>query len=110
MKRLVVLAALFATPAQAEVWATGKCITQLGDKVDYILHDGKGFISYNGSAPEPMFSEKKDNMGIITHIGNKGNMTMAIDLNNGRGYYITSFDNGTKTESNISCKLGAINK
>jgi len=35
---------------------------------------------------------------------------MAIDLNNGRGYYITSFDNGTKTESNISCKLGAINK
>ena len=34
MKRLVVLAALFATPAQAEVWATGKCITQLGDKVD----------------------------------------------------------------------------
>jgi hypothetical protein len=110
MKRLIVVVTLLATPAQAEVWATGKCITQLGDKVDYILHDGKGFISYNGSAPEPMFSEKKDNMGIITHIGNKGNMTMAIDLNNGRGYYITSFDNGTKTESNISCKLGAITK
>jgi len=110
MKRLIVVAALLATPAQAEVWATGKCITQLGDKVDYILHDGKGFISYNGSKADPMFSEKKDNMGIITHIGNKGNMTMAIDLNNGRGYYITSFDNGTKTESNITCKLGAINK
>lgn len=110
MKKLIVLATLFATPAQAEVWATGKCITQLGDKIDYLLHDGKGFISYNGSDPSPMFSEKKNNMGIITHIGNKGNMTMAIDLTNGRGYYITSYDDGSKMESNVACKLGAINK
>lgn len=110
MKKLIVLAALFATPAQAEVWATGKCLTQLGEKIDYLLHDGKGFISYNGGSPEPMFSEKKDNMGIITHIGNKGNMTMAIDLNTGRGYYIVKYDNGTGSESNVTCKLGVINK
>jgi hypothetical protein len=57
-----------------------------------------------------MFSEKKDNMGIITHIGNKGNMTLAVNLNNGRGYYITSYDNGTRTESNVACKLGTIGK
>jgi len=110
MKSLLIVAVLIATPASAEVWATGNCVTQFGEKIDYILHDGKGFISYNGSAPEPMFSEKKNNMGIITHIGSKGNMTMAIDLNNGRGYYIVKYDNGNGSESNVSCKLGAINK
>lgn len=110
MKTLVMLATLAATPVAAEVWATGKCTTQLGETIDYLLHDGKGFISYNGSAPEPMFSSRKDNMGIITHIGDKGNMTMAIDLNTGRGYYIVKYDNGTGSESNITCKLGSINK
>jgi len=110
MKKLLILATLLATPAHAEQWATGRCVTQLGDKIDYIIHDGKGFISYNGSKPDPMFSEKKDNMGIITHIGNKGNMTLAVNLINGRGYYITSYDNGTKNESNVACKLGTIDK
>jgi len=110
MRLLSILMVAIATPASAEVWATGNCVTQLGDKIDYIIHDGKGFISYNDSQPEPMFSEKKDNMGIITHIGNKGNMTLAVNLNNGRGYYITSYDNGTRTESNVACKLGTISK
>jgi hypothetical protein len=110
MKRLMIVATLIATPASAEVWATGKCTTQYGEKIEYMLHDGKGFISYNGSEPEPMFSEKKDKMGIITHIGSHGNMTMAIDLNTGRGYYVVKFDNGNGSESNVSCKLGAVNK
>jgi hypothetical protein len=110
MRSLVIVATLFATPAAAEVWATGKCITQLGEKIDYILHDGKGFISYNGGTPEPMFSEKKNNMGIITHIGSKGNMTLAVELNTGRGYYIVKYDNGSGSESNVSCKLGAVTK
>jgi hypothetical protein len=110
MRKFLLLASFIATPASAEVWATGKCVTQLGEKIDYLLHDGKGFISYNGGTPEPMFSEKKDNLGIITHIGAKGNMTLAIDLKNGRGYYIVKYDDGSGSESNVSCKLGAINK
>ena len=111
MKRLLVLAALVASPATAaEVWATGKCTTQHGETIDYMLHDGKGFISYNGSNPEAMFSKKQKNMGIITHIGSKSNMTLAIDLDTGRGYYIVKFDNGGGSESNVSCKLGVVNK
>lgn len=110
MKKLMILAMLFATPAAAEQWATGKCTTQLGEKIDYVLHDGKGFISYNNGEPAPMFSERKGNFGIITHIGAQGNMTLAVDLTTGRGYYIVKYDNGTSSESNVSCKLGNVNK
>lgn len=110
MKKLLLVAMLVATPAAAETWGTAKCVTQLGEKIDYIVHDGKGFVSYNGSAPEPMYSEKKDNFGIITHIGSKGNMTLAVDLNTGRGYYIVKYDDGKGSQSNVACKLGSVEK
>jgi|APCry1669189883_1035261.scaffolds.fasta_scaffold02009_4 hypothetical protein len=110
MKKLLILVSLISTPAAAEVWATGKCTSQYGDRIEYILHDGNGFISYDNSTPEAMFSKKENDLGIITHIGSHGNLTMVVNLNNGRGYYVTDFDNGRHSEGNLSCKLGTMNR
>lgn len=110
MKYILAVALLMSTPATAETWATAKCTTQSGTMIDYILHDGKGFISYNKNKPEPMFSRRENNFGIIVHIGATGNMTMAVDLTSGRGYVIAKFDDGTSSEQNVACQLGTIER
>ena len=107
IKKIALAACLLATPAAAQVyWATGDCILANGGKVRYILHDGNGFITYDDAGPYEMFSKKDGNMGIITHIGSRGNMVLAVDLETGRGYIITKYDNGRTQEQNVSCRLG----
>jgi len=99
---------LMATPAAAQVyWATGDCTLANGGKIKYILHDGSGYITYDEAGPYEMFSKKDGNMGIITHIGSRGNTVLAVDLNTGRGYIITKFDDGRTREQNVSCRLGS---
>lgn len=110
IKQSLIITALLSSPAMAETWATGNCTTQKGTTIKYMLHDGEGFITYNNDGPYPIFSKKDGDIGIITHIGNHGNMNMAIDLNNGRGYLITKHDNGKSVEVNVYCKLSSINR
>jgi hypothetical protein len=57
-----------------------------------------------------MFSKKDGNMGIITHIGSRGNMVLAVNLETGRGYIITKYDDGRTKEQNVSCRLGSATK
>lgn len=106
MKEIVLAAVVATTPVAAETWATGDCTVANGQKIKYALHDGKGLISYNDEGPYQMFSNRNGNMGIITHIGSKGNMVLAVDLDTGRGYIITQFDDGRKVEHNVACRLG----
>jgi hypothetical protein len=107
-KKLTVLGMLIAAPAAAETWATGDCTLQNGERISYMLHSGNGLIDYHdGKGPYEIFSKKEENFGIITHIGSSGNMTMAVDLNNGRGYIITNFDDGHKRQMSVYCRLGS---
>lgn len=107
IKRMALAVTLLTAPASAETWATGDCTTAAGGKVRYILHDGSGYITYGNDGPYEMFSKRDGNLGIITHIGNRGNMVLAVDLNSGRGYIITKFDDGRTVEHNVSCRLGS---
>lgn len=110
MLKYILPALLLVTSASAEIWATGDCTAANGGKIRYILHDGSGFITYGNDGPYEMFSKRDGDMGIITHIGNRGNMVLAVDLNTGRGYIITRFDDGRKVEHNVSCRLGSATK
>ena len=109
-KKLAMIGILVATPAAAEVWATGDCTLANGGKIRYILHDGSGYITYGSDGPYEMFSKRDGNMGIITHIGSRGNFVLAVDLDTGRGYAITKWDDGKTRESNASCRLGSMNR
>jgi hypothetical protein len=112
MLKYVLSASLaFTTPAAADIWATGDCVAANGQKIRYVLNDGKGLISYDGKGPYDMFSKRSsENMGVITHIGNHGNTVLAVDLETGRGYIITKFDDGRQVEYNVSCRLGSMPK
>lgn len=110
IKRIVIASMLLATPATAETWATGDCTLANGGKVRYMVHDGNGFITYDSAGPYEMFSKRDGNMGIITHIGSRGNTVLAVDLDSGRGYIITKFDDGRTREQNVSCRLGVAQK
>lgn len=106
-KKLTLLACLIATPAAAETWATADCTLANGGKIKYAVHDSRGFITYDGEGPYEMFTKREGDMGIVTHIGNRGNTVIAVDLNTGRGYIITKFDDGRTREMNIICRLGS---
>ena len=110
IKRLVVATCLFAPPAAAETWATADCTLANGGNIRYVVHDSKGWITYDGEGPYEMFTKRDGKMGIVTHIGNRGNTVIAVDLDSGRGYIITKFDNGRIREMNISCRLGVTEK
>ena len=110
IKKLIVAASLFATPVAAETWATADCTLANGGKIRYVVHDSRGFITYDNEGPYEMFTKRDGEMGIVTHIGNRGNTVIAVDLNTGRGYIITKFDNGRTREMNISCRLGVAEK
>ena len=110
LKKIIIALSLITTPAFATQWATGDCTLANGSKIRYIVHDGKGFITYDDDGPYEMFSEREGNFGIIKHIGDKGNMVLAIDLDTGRGYIVTKFDNGKQVEKNVSCRLSLVNK
>lgn len=110
IKKIVFVACLSATPVIAETWATGDCIIANGEKVKYMVHDSKGFISFDNKGPYPMFTKRENNTGIITYIGSRGNFVLAVDLNTGRGYAITKFDDGRTVENNVSCRLGSTEK
>jgi hypothetical protein len=110
MLRLTLALSLLATPALAETWATGDCTLANGGNVRYMLHDGNGFISYDRAGPYEVFSKRDGDMGVITHIGSRGNTVLAVDLNSGRGYIITKFDDGRSREQNVSCRLGVTQK
>ena len=110
IKKLVISACLFATPALAETWATADCTLANGGKIKYVVHNSKGFITYDGDGPYEMFTKRDGDMGIVTHIGNRGNTVIAVDLNSGRGYIITKFDDGRTREMNVSCRLGVATK
>jgi hypothetical protein len=107
IKKIVLASCLLATPAAAEVWATADCTLANGGNIRYVVHESKGWITYDGEGPYEMFTKRDGNMGIVTHIGNRGNTVIAVDLDSGRGYIITKFDNGRTREMNISCRLGA---
>ena len=118
VKSLLLGAMLISTSAYATEYATGDCTAGNGTNIRYAIHQGKGFISYNGSPLGEVFSSRvtpngnedpNGSMALIRQIGNTGNMVLAIDINTGRGYIITQFDNGQKTESNVYCKLGVAN-
>jgi hypothetical protein len=110
LKYILSASLLLATPAIAVTWATGDCTAANGGRIRYIVHDGSGYITYGNDGPYEMFSKRDGDMGIITHIGSGGNMVLAVDLNTGRGYIITRFDNGRTVEYNVSCRLGSANK
>lgn len=112
LKNIILSASLIlAGPAVAETWATGDCTAANGQNIKYALHDGKGYITYDGKGPYNVFSNRSgENMGIITHIGSHGNMVLAVDIDSGRGYIITQFDNGRKVEHNVFCRLGVTNR
>jgi hypothetical protein len=106
MKYAIAMMIALTPSVAAAGWATGECVTQAGNKINYMVSNGSGYISYNGKDPDKIFSEKKNNLGIITYIGGAGSMRMAIDLDTGRGYIVTTLDNGQVIEGNIKCKLG----
>ena len=81
IKKILLAGMLMIAPASAETWATGDCTAQTGEKIRYMVHQGQGFISYDGGKAYPMFTEKQDSIAIITHIGGKGNTVLAVDLN-----------------------------
>ena len=110
MLKLTLALSLLVTPVAAETWATGDCTLANGGKIRYLLHDGSGFISYDSAGPYEVFSKRDGNMGIITHIGSRGNTVLAVDLDSGRGYIITKFDDGRTREQNVSCRLGSVQK
>jgi hypothetical protein len=112
MLKYILSASLVLTgPAVADIWATGDCTAANGQKIRYVLNDGKGYITYDGKGPYDMFSTRtSENMGVITHIGSHGNTVLAVELETGRGYIITQFDNGKKLEYNVSCRLGTMPK
>ena len=110
IKKLAIASMLLATPAAAEVWATADCTLANGGKIKYIVHNSKGYITYDNDGPYEMFTKRDGDMGIVTHIGNRGNTVLAVDLNTGRGYIITKFDDGRTREMNVSCRLGSVNK
>jgi hypothetical protein len=109
-KKLAIVAMLAATPAVAEIWATADCTLANGGKIKYVVHESHGYITYDGEGPYEMFTKRDGNMGIVTHIGNRGNMVLAVDLDTGRGYVITKFDDGRQKEMNLSCRLGTSNR
>ena len=110
IKKIALAACLIATPALAETWATADCTLANGGKIKYAVHNSKGFITYDGDGPYEMFTKRDGDMGIVTHIGNRGNTVIAVDLNTGRGYIITKFDDGRTREMNVSCRLGVAEK
>jgi hypothetical protein len=101
---------LMISPAMAETWASGDCTIANGHTVKYAVHNSKGVIQWDGGAPAPMYTTYENNMGIIHQIGNKGNMVMAVDVNTGRAYVITQFDDGRKVENNVFCKLSTFER
>ena len=110
IKRIVIASCLLASPAVAETWATADCTLANGGKIRYIVHESKGFITYDDKGPYEMFTKREGDMGIVTHIGSRGNTVLAVDLNTGRGYVITKFDDGASREMNVSCRLGVAQK
>lgn len=106
MRFLIIAASLLASTSAFAGVATGDCTTQRGTKIIYGISAAKGFLYYDDDGPHQIFSERKGNLGIITHIGNRGNMRMAIDLDTGRGYIVTRLDDGRVIEGNVICKLG----
>jgi hypothetical protein len=110
-KKLAIIGMMTAsTPALAEVWATADCTLANGGSVRYAVHNSKGFITYDNDGPYEMFTKRDGDMGIVTHIGNRGNTVLAVDLNSGRGYIITKFDDGRTREMNVICRLGSTQK
>lgn len=109
LKYILSAGLLFATSALGaeKYWATGDCTVANGQIVRYIVHQGSGYITYDEKGPFKMFSKRDGDMGIITQIGSTQNTVLAVDLDTGRGYIITKFDDGTKAEFNVSCRLGS---
>lgn len=106
LKSAVVISSLIlASSAASAGWATGDCTAQSGTNIRYMVSQGNGYVFYNGDGPYKVFTEKKGSLGIINHIGNAGNMRMALDFDTGRGYVITRHDSGQIFEGNVICKL-----
>lgn len=106
MKALIIAASLLASTSAMAGWATGDCMAQTGAKIRFMISQGKGFIFYNGDGPYDVFSGREGNLGTITHVGSQGTMGLAFDMDTGRGYIITRYDDGRKVEGNLACKLG----
>ena len=118
LKKILLGAMLISTSAYATEYATGDCTAGNGTHIKYAVHQGKGFITYDNSEPGEVFTSRvtpngnedpNGSFAMIRQIGNAGNMVLVIDIKTGRGYVITQFDNGQKTESNVYCKLGVAN-
>jgi len=102
------------TPVQLKSWATGDCTLDNGEKFFYAVHQSKGFISFDDGRRREAFSERVQergrDMGIIRHIGSEANVTLVVDLDNGRGYLVVQNDNGRKVEGNAFCKMELVRR
>lgn len=104
MKRFLLIPFL-CTPALADSYLAGHCITDQGVVMDFGLQKGFGFISYNNSEPQKIYSFVENEMVNIINIGNVGQMKFVMNYN-GRGYFVTRKDGkGITAEGNVICDL-----
>jgi hypothetical protein len=108
------VAASLVLPIQAKTWATGDCTRHNGEEFFYAIHQGQGFIVLDDNKRLDVFSsrERKDgiDMGVIKHIGSSANLTLALNLETGRGYLYVKADNGKVLEGTVHCVLKSMNR
>lgn len=102
------------TLVQAKTWATGDCTLDSGEKFFFAIHQSKGFMSFEDGKQRDIFStrEIKDGLdvGLIRHIGAEANLTLALNLDTGRGYLVVRNDNGRKVEGNVYCVMNSVKR
>jgi len=108
MLKMGLIATLTAiTPVQAKNWATGECTADTGEKIEYAIHAGRGFLWINKGKRHDVFTDKEGDIATITLIGPTGNLVIAVNLDTGRGAYVSKNDKSrNETTGNIWCKLG----
>jgi hypothetical protein len=113
MLKIGLIATLTAiTPVQVKSWATGDCTLDNGEKFFYAIHQSRGFVSFDDGRQREAFSERVQeggrDFGVIRHIGAEANVTLVVDLNNGRGYMVVKNDNGKEVKGNAYCIMKSI--
>jgi hypothetical protein len=102
------------TPVQAKTWATGDCTRHNGEEFFYAIHEGQGFIVLDNKTRLDVFSsrEQRDgmDMGLIRHIGSSANLTLALNLDTGRGYLVVRNDSGRTLEGTVYCVMKSVRR
>lgn len=96
----------YSIPAHAEPFLDGHCVTDQGVVLDFAIRKGYGFISYNGSPAQKIYSYIDKGLATIINIGNVGQMKLVMNYQTGRGYFVTRKDNqGITAEGNVFCQM-----